>query len=99
MDRVKLNYLFIEANALQEPLVKLSRKQKMDKLKNFDNEMESDNISNTLRCLEDDAKGGGLSTSEIMITKGKNCSVLLYQSTTCTQRPRRDNCEGSFNLQ
>ena len=54
----------------------------MVKLKTFDNQMESDNISNTLRCLSDDAKGGMLSTSEIVIIKRKNCTVLPYQSYT-----------------
>ena len=99
MDHVKLNYLFIEANALQEPLVKLSRKRKIDKLKIFDNQMESGNISNALRCLSNDAEGVGLSISDIVNIKEKNCTVLLYQSTTCTQRPWRVDCEGSFNLQ
>ena len=49
--------------------------------------MESAKISNALRCLSDDAKGGVLSTSDKVTIKGKNCTVLdlLQEKHPCSQ--------------
>ena len=54
----KLNDEIIEANALQELLTKLKRKREVHDIKVLDKQMESGKISNALRCLSDDARGG-----------------------------------------
>ena len=84
--RCKFDDLFIEAKALQERLRKLNRKREVDEFKAFDKQMESDKISNAVRCLSDDAKGGVL--SDKVTIKGNNCTVidLLQEKHPCSQK-------------
>ena len=60
----------------------------MDEIKAFDKQRESVKISNALRCLSEDAKGGVLSTSHRVTIKGKNCTVLdpLQEKHPCSQK-------------
>ena len=50
--------------------------------------MESVKISNALRCLSDEVKGGVLSASDKVNMKGKNCTVLdlLQKNYLCSQK-------------
>ena len=68
--------LFVEAKVHQESLRYLNRKREVVELKVFDKQMESVKISNALRCLSDEVKGGVLSTSDKVTMKRKNCTAL-----------------------
>ena len=60
----------------------------MDKFKAFGKKMVSCKISNVLRCLSDNAKGGVLSTSNKVTIKGKKRTVLdlLQEKHPCSQK-------------
>ena len=58
--RCKFNCLFVAAKARQECLKKLNKKREVYEFNAFDKQMESGKISNALRCLSEDAKGGVL---------------------------------------
>ena len=88
--RCKFDNFSDEPKALRERLRKLIRKKEVDEFKAFDKQMESGKISNALRCLSEDAKGGVLSTSDKMTNKGKNCTVLnlLQEKYQCSQKTK-----------
>ena len=60
----------------------------MDEFKALDKQMESGKISNALRCLSVDAKGGVLSTSDKVTIKRQNYTVLnfLQEKHPCSQK-------------
>ena len=58
--RCKFSCLFVEAKALQECLKKLNKEQEVYEFNSLDNQMVSGKMSNALRCLSEDAKGGVL---------------------------------------
>ena len=68
--------LFREAKPLQERLPKSNSYSDRDEFKEFDKYMCSGKISNAIRCLTDETKGGVLSVNQKITVKGKTKSVL-----------------------
>ena len=86
MDQVQIRRLFVEAKKIQAHLWKINWKQEVDDFKAFDKQMESGKISNALRCLSDDAKGGVISISDKVTIKGKTFTLvdLLQEKHPCS---------------
>ena len=78
--------LFVETKALQDRLKNINRKREVDEYKAFDKQMKSGKISNTLRCLSDNAKGSVVSTSDKVTIKGIKCNLLdvLQEEHPCS---------------
>ena len=74
----------MEAKTLHERLRKKNRKQEVNKYQAFDKQMESGKISDALRYLSDDEKGGKLSTSDIIVIRGKTGTDSIF----CKKVPR-----------
>ena len=61
--------LFLEAKALQDRLTKSKSKHEANEFKLFDKNMETGKVSNALRCLTEESKGGVLPINQKLGTK------------------------------
>ena len=68
--------LFNEAKALQTRLSNSKRKHNVCEFKEFDKHMTAGKISNAIRCLTDESKGGVLSINEKVPVNGGTKTVL-----------------------
>ena len=75
--RCEYDELFDEASALQQRLNKTSRTKPFNEFKEFDNHMSKGKISNAIRCLTEELKGGPLSTTQIV--EGQSVMNILEQ--------------------
>ena len=76
--------MFLEAKAIQERMSRIKAKRSLDEYNEFYQYMSTGNISNAIRSLTEDAKGGGV----LSLTHKKTVLDVLHEKHP---EPRKAN--------